>query len=85
MPALLEFTSILMQLCNDIPTIFNYRRQLIDKILASKTEPDEKAKIIGGDIKMVSKIMLTDPKSYTLWSYRQWLVLKLYKIDKSIV
>lgn len=29
--------------------------------------------------------MQGDPKSYTLWSYRQWLVLKLYKIDKSIV
>ena len=29
--------------------------------------------------------MMEDPKSYTLWSYRQWLILKLYDIDKSIL
>jgi hypothetical protein len=44
-----------------------------------------KAKILAGDIKLITKIMQGDPKSYTLWSYRQWLVLKLFQIDASII
>lgn len=75
---------ILMQLCPDITTIFNYRRELVEKLLETQ-DPISKAKTLGGDIKLITKIMQQDPKSYTLWSYRQWLVLKLFEIDQSIV
>ena len=32
-----EFTAILMQLCSDIPTIFNFRRELMLKLLSDKS------------------------------------------------
>lgn len=79
----MEFTNILMQLCPDITTIFNYRRELIEKIVANQ-DAAGRAKVLGTDLKLITKIMQGDPKSYTLWSYRQWLVLKLFAIDPSI-
>ena len=75
----LDFTSILMQLCSDIPTIFNFRRQLINILLEGKT-PEEVGKVLGGELKLSTKLMQSDPKCYTLWSYRQWLVLGLNKL-----
>ncbi len=80
----MEFTTILMQLCPDITTIFNYRRELINKIIELQ-DPREKAKTLGGEIKLITKIIQGDPKSYTLWSYRQWLVIKFYEIDPTII
>jgi len=44
-----------------------------------------KAKTLATDIKLITKIMQSDPKSYTLWSYREWLVVKLFNIDPSII
>ena len=74
-----------MQLCPDISTIFNYRRELVLKLLENAANPLEKAKILGGDIKLITKIIQGDPKSYTLWSYRQWLVVNLFETDPSII
>lgn len=45
----------------------------------------EKAKTLASDIKLITKIMQGDPKSYTLWSYREWLVLQIFEIDQSII
>lgn len=73
-----------MQLCPDITTVFNYRRQIIESVLEGQ-DPQSRAKTLGGDIKLITKIIQADPKSYTLWSYRQWLVLKLYELDPSVL
>ena len=85
LPALLEFTTILMQLCSDISTIFNYRRELVERLLQNAEDPAGKAAILGGDIKLITKIIQQDPKSYTLWSYRQWLVVKLFELNPQIL
>lgn len=82
--ALIEFTTILMQLCPDITTVFNYRRELIESLLQDQ-DAQSRAKTLVADIKLITKIIQSDPKSYTLWSYRQWLVLKLYDIEPSIL
>ena len=73
-----------MQLCPDITTVFNYRRELIEKI-QQNLDAAGKAKTLATDIKLITKIMQSDPKSYTLWSYREWLVVKLFNIDPSII
>lgn len=73
-----------MQLCSDIPTIFNFRRDLIEKSIEGK-EPEEIAKVLNGEIKLTTKLIQSDPKSYTIWSYRQWLVIALFKINSAII
>ena len=42
----LEFTTILMELCSDIPTIFNFRRQLIDSVIAQQA-PEDVSQTLG--------------------------------------
>lgn len=73
----MEFTAILMQLCSDIPSIFNFRRELMKCAVEKKTENEEKAAVYNTEINLTSKLIKSDPKSYTIWSYRQWLVLLL--------
>lgn len=53
--------------------------------IIGEMDPMQKAKTLAGDIKLITKIMQSDPKSYTLWSYRQWLVVQLFQIDPSII
>ena len=66
-----------MQLCTDIPTVFNFRRELIIKTKENKS-PEEIGQLLGGEIKLTTKLIQSDPKSYTIWSYRQWLVKSLF-------
>lgn len=44
-----------------------------------KLESDEeKAKLLETNLKMVTKLMKSDPKSYNVWNFRKWLVIKLF-------
>ena len=52
---------------------------------ANKENIPEKAKILTEDYKLNTKIIQSDPKSYTLWTHRQWLIMKLFEIDPSII
>ena len=45
----------------------------------------ENAKFLSEDYKLNTKIIKSDPKSYTLWTHRQWLIVKLSEIDPSII
>lgn len=85
LPKYLEFTAIMMQLCSDIPSIFNFRRQLIQTAVELKEETADKASLLSGEIKLTTKLIQSDQKSYTLWSYRQWLVIALTAIKPEIV
>lgn len=40
LPKYLEFVSLLMQLVSDIPTVFNFRRELLQQYTASQS-PEE--------------------------------------------
>lgn len=81
----MEFTTILMQLCSDIPSIYNFRREIIKFGVGLKAEDSEKAKMYASEIKLTTKLIQSDTKSYTIWSYRQWLVLGLFKINPEVV
>lgn len=83
-PKYLEFIALLMQLCTDIPTVFNFRRELIIKTKENKS-PEEIGQLLGGEIKLTTKLIQSDPKSYTIWSYRQWLVKSLFQINPSVI
>ena len=41
--------------------------------------------MLGGEVKLTTKLIQSDPKSYTIWSYRQWLVKSLFKINPEII
>ena len=69
-----------MQLVSDIPTVFNFRRELIELSISGKS-PEEVAKALGGEIKLTTKLIQSDTKSYTIWSYRQWLIKSLFNIN----
>jgi geranylgeranyl transferase type-2 subunit alpha len=72
-----------MQLCSDISTIFNFRRELLLKYL--ELNESSQVEILAADIKLTTKLIKDDPKSYTLWNHRQWLIQKLYKMSPKIV
>ena len=36
-------------------------------------------------MKLTTKLIQSDPKSYTIWSYRQWLVKSLFKTNPEII
>ena len=83
-PKYLEFIALLMQIVSDIPTVFNFRRQLVEKAIKNGNQ-EEIAKLLGGQVKLTTKLIQSDPKSYTIWSYRQWLVKTLFKINPEII
>lgn len=73
-----------MQLVTELPTVFNFRRELIQTTL--KNAPVEVViKTLGDEIKLTTKLIQSDPKSYTIWSYRQWLVLELFKVNREVI
>jgi aminopeptidase-like protein len=69
-----------MQIVSDIPTVFNFRRELIERSIQGQGA-EQTAKMLGGEIKLTTKLIQSDPKSYTIWSYRQWLVRTLFAIN----
>jgi hypothetical protein len=73
-----------MQLCTDIPTVFNFRRELIIKSTENKPA-EEVGQLLSGEIKLTTKLIQSDPKSYTIWSYRQWLVKSLFAINPKVI
>jgi geranylgeranyl transferase type-2 subunit alpha len=71
----LEATTGLLKLCPEIPTIYNYRMELL---LALKKEvaPAEYQQLLASNIQLTTKLLRDNPKSYTIWNYRQALVLQ---------
>lgn len=72
-----------MELCSDIATIYNFRRELIEEQLKGIPEPELQAKLLEGNLKLTTKLIKGDPKSYVIWSFRQWLVTKLFVLTKT--
>jgi len=46
-PKYLEFIALLMQIVSDVPTVFNFRRELVEKAISNAT-PEEVGKLLGG-------------------------------------
>ena len=41
--------------------------------------------LLSKEIKLTTKLIQSDPKSYTIWSYRQWIIKILFKINDKVI
>jgi geranylgeranyl transferase type-2 subunit alpha len=76
----LAYSELLAKLCPEISTIYNYRRELIQARLATG-EKEDLAALLNREFELNTGLIKRHPKSYTLWSYREWLVLESERID----
>lgn len=67
-----------MELCSDISTIYNFRRELLDLQLGKLETTQEKIQLLSLNLKLATKLIKSDPKSYNVWNFRKWLVIKLF-------
>jgi geranylgeranyl transferase type-2 subunit alpha len=74
-------TQKLAALSPDFDTVWNYRREIILHLNSSKPS-DEQYKFFLTELLGLVKLMRENPKSYTLWGHRQWLILEGLKIEK---
>ena len=74
-------TQKLALLSPDFDTVWNYRREIILALNETKS-PEEKYKFYLGELLSLVKLMKENPKSYTLWGHRQWVILEGLKIEK---
>jgi geranylgeranyl transferase type-2 subunit alpha len=77
----LDMTQKLAILSPDFDTVWNYRREIITE-LNNPRNPEEKYKFYITELLGLVKLMKENPKSYTLWGHRQWVILEGLKIEK---
>jgi len=77
----LEITQKIALLSPDFDTVWNYRREIITFLNETKS-PDDKYKFYITELLSLVKLMKENPKSYTLWEHRQWVILQGLKIEK---
>lgn len=66
----LEITTLLAQMCPDLYTIYNFRRELINLTLGKIEESKDKHKLISDEVDLVTALLRKQPKSYCLWHHR---------------
>lgn len=59
----------------DFYTLWNYRRQLLKAMLDASS--DERQALIDVELGLTRQCLLIQPKSYSVWSHREWCV-RLY-------
>lgn len=82
---LYEYSSDLIKVLNDIPSITNFRQKLIKyylKNIAPNKNTEELIDFFISDLKFMSNITLTNPKSYNLWFYRVFIITLIIRINK---
>ncbi|KRX09792.1 hypothetical protein PPERSA_02664 [Pseudocohnilembus persalinus] len=82
----LEFCNIMVELCPEIPHVYNFRRELLLKLFENKlkNELEQQYQLVCKEIMMTMVLLKKRPKCYAIWSHRQWLVLKAYEIEELI-
>jgi hypothetical protein len=58
-------------LLTDFSTIWTYRKEIILHLKSEKSQ-DDFYKLLVGEIKQISQLMMKNPKSYVLWYHRIW-------------
>ena len=66
----MEVTTLLAQMCPDLYTIYNFRRELINLALGKIEESKDKHKLISDEVDLVTGLLRKQPKSYCLWHHR---------------
>ena len=74
-PEALELTTKCLTLSPDHYTIFNYRREILSNIFETEAIEETEA-TLKNELMMLLKFIKQNPKSYTLWFHRQWVILK---------
>jgi len=69
MPKAFEYTSVIMQLCPDVTTVFNLRREILEHQLSLLTQK-EQYELLLKDLKEVTMVIKKQPKSYATWYHR---------------
>ncbi|CAD8056452.1 unnamed protein product [Paramecium sonneborni] len=90
----LAFSELMAKLCPEIATIYNYRREVLQTkfdhlgTLLSESKSFEAykqlLKLIQSEFMLITILLKQHPKSYTLWTHRQWMVLRSQEIDQLI-
>ena len=65
----LEYTSVMVKICPEIQTIYNLRKEVIQKRLETMNSK-EKHKFILKELQSLLPLMKQNPKSYCLWHHR---------------
>lgn len=72
------------KLMTDSTTIWNYRKELILYIKEKSIyNEDELYDLYKQEIKHLSSLLLSNPKSYVLWNHREWILLLSAEYEKS--
>ncbi|CAD8144406.1 unnamed protein product [Paramecium pentaurelia] len=90
----LAFSELMAKLCPEISTIYNYRREVLQTkfdhlggLLSESKSIDvykQLLKLIQSEFMLITILLKQHPKSYTLWTHRQWMVLRSQEIDQLI-
>lgn len=77
----LEYTSVMAKICPEIQTIYNLRKEIIQKKLEGMTLPEKHAFLIN-ELQSLIPLMKQNPKSYCLWHHRRWCFVKGLEIEQ---
>ena len=70
--SLLEFTALLIAMCPDMPSLYNFRQELI--VMLEDPLPQ-----LQQDWLLLNKLLKKCPKSYALWNYRSFVIKEALK------
>lgn len=65
----LEYTSVMIKICPEIQTIYNLRKEIIEKRLEN-ISTKEKHGFLLKELMFLIPLMKQNPKSYNLWHHR---------------
>eukprot|EP00879_Flechtneria_rotunda_P012814 GHRR01013380.1.p1 GENE.GHRR01013380.1~~GHRR01013380.1.p1 ORF type:complete len:149 (+),score=36.73 GHRR01013380.1:268-714(+) len=72
--AALKASEKLLKVVPEIYTIWNYRREALQPILKAGGEAAQKA--ADNELALTQACLLENPKSYSTWHHRKWVVLQ---------
>jgi len=77
----LEYTSVMVKICPEIQTIYNLRKEIIQKRIESLPAKEKHAFLIK-ELQSLIPMMKQHPKSYCLWHHRKWCFIKGLEVEK---
>lgn len=66
----IEFCNIMVQLCPEIPHVYNFRREILLKQIEELKDLKASYKMICEEIMMTMGLLKKRPKCYSIWSHR---------------
>ncbi|KAG2496268.1 hypothetical protein HYH03_005501 [Edaphochlamys debaryana] len=82
-PAILDASAKLLKVVPEIYTLWNYRREALEPAFAAGGEAAQKAS--EGELALTQAALMDNPKSYSAWHHRKWVVAKgLASLDREL-